>query len=64
MRSMENVTRRNAVINIKIRDKLKVQSVEEIMKTRRLQWNMKRKFYPGPGFEPEPLAFRANALTN
>ena len=24
----------------------------------------REKFYPGPGFEPGPLAFRANALTN
>ena len=24
----------------------------------------REKFYPGPGLEPGPLAFRANALTN
>ena len=24
----------------------------------------KEKFYPGPGIEPGPLEFRANALTN
>ena len=24
----------------------------------------REKFYPGPGFEPGPLAFRANSLTN
>ena len=25
---------------------------------------LREKFYPGPGREPGPLAFRANALTN
>ena len=24
----------------------------------------REKFYPGPGIEPGPLAFRANVLTN
>ena len=24
----------------------------------------REKFYPGPGLEPRPLAFHANALTN
>ena len=25
---------------------------------------LREKFYPGPGLQPRPLDFRANALTN
>ena len=25
---------------------------------------LRERFYPGPELEPDPLAFRANALTN
>ena len=32
--------------------------------TRKLIEFKREKFYPGPGLEPGPLAFPANALTN
>ena len=34
------------------------------MPTKRKDIKWDEKFYPGPGLEPGPLAFRANALTN